>query len=98
MSHNGYIVGSAASGAIAALNALNRSGYFDAYRTVDLINAGAHGAMVAAATMEANPTAARDRLIYAASRMLAAADRLADRRTPAPRPAADNVVILRASQ
>ena len=76
MQATGYIVGSAAAGAIAQLKALESRDDFSNLRTVDLVNAAAHSCEQAHKAMREDPTEARACLIHGASRLLAAADRL----------------------
>ncbi len=83
MSLNHFPTGSAFAEALSLSGALIRSADFDLYRTVDLVNIGRHGADMAHSLLQTDPAQAREFLIYGASRMLAAAERLEQGGQPA---------------
>ena len=83
MSLNHFPTGSAFAEALTLSGALIRSADFDLYRTVDLVNIGRHGADMAHSLLQSDPAQTREFLIYGASRMLAAAERLEQGAQPA---------------
>lgn len=76
MPHTRYAVGSSFAMALSKAAELSRDPDAPRFRTVDLINIGRHSANMAHDILNDDPDAARDCLIHAASRLLAAAERI----------------------
>ncbi|GLV21966.1 hypothetical protein TomMM35A_18190 [Sphingobium sp. TomMM35A] len=76
MSLNRNSDGSAFAAALSQSSALIHHADYELYRTVDFVNIGRHAADMAHALLQNDPAQAREHLIYGASRMLAAAERI----------------------
>lgn len=76
MPQDSFHVGSAFAETLTKSGALMREPKFRSYRTIDLVNIGKHSAGLAHQFLSTDPTLARIHLIHAASRMIAAAERL----------------------
>ncbi len=93
MSHQIHPAGPAFAEALRLMTELDRSE--TPYRTVDLINIGRHCADTSHAVLLHDPVVARKLLIRGASRMLAAASRLADAPEVTPLVRRPNLRVIR---
>ncbi|QPI73904.1 hypothetical protein [Sphingobium sp. Cam5-1] len=76
MPQDSFHVGSAFAEALTKANALMREPKFCSYRTIDLVNIGKHSVGLAHQFLPSDPALTRIHLIHAASRLIAAAERL----------------------